>query len=422
MSTIHLALFGILFISVLIQFYLVAGFINCLKRWRQPLLENESCPKAIVVLCLRGGDPFLYRCIDGLLSQDYPDYEVRFMVDHANDPSMPILKKSLSGSPFERFQIEVLSSPLTTCSLKCSSLVQAIEGFPNSIQMIALLDADTIPHSTWLRELATGLVPKHVGAVTGNRWYKPTHCSRGSMIRYVWNAAATVQMYWYGIAWGGTLAIKMDSIHRSGMLDRWRHAYGEDTMVRTQLLTIGQKVAFVPSLMMINREDCSVSSFNSWVKRQLLSARLYHPFWLLVVGHGISSSLVLLWGIASCFTLLFQADLMGAGLVFAALCAYHVCLTSMLPWMEQAVFAVAKGRGEDVTWPNKSNFAVLLWIGWLTQWTYTWALLCSLFLKRFVWRGIEYEVAGPFEIKMQGYLPYQSAPESESSEAIYHSI
>ena len=422
MSTIHLALFGILLASALLQFYLVAGFVYRLRKWRQPLLENELCPKAVVILCLRGGDPFLTKCIDGLLAQDYPDFQVRFMVDHADDPAMPILKKALADSNFERFQIEVLDSPLTTCSLKCSSLVQAIEGFPASIEMIALLDADTIPHPKWLRELATALVPKNVGAATGNRWYRPTLCGRGSMIRYIWNAAAIVQMYWYEIAWGGTLAIKMDSIHRSGMLDRWRHAYGEDTMVRTQLLTIGQKVAFVPSLMMVNREECSVSSFNSWVKRQLLAARLYHPFWLLVVGHGISSSLVLLWGIASGIALLFQADFMGAGLVFLAIFTFHVCLTSMLPWMEKAVFAIAKARGEDVSWPSKSNFFVVLWIAWVTHWTYTWALLCCLFLKRFNWRGIEYEVAGPFDIKMQGYRPYQRDDTSESREAIPHSI
>ena len=160
MSTIHLALFGILFASVLIQFYLVAGFVYKLRKWRQPLLENEFCPKAVVVLCLRGGDPFLTKCIDGLLAQDYPNYEVRFMVDHADDPAMPILKTALADSNFDRFRIEVLDSPLTTCSLKCSSLVQAIEGFPASIEMIALLDADTIPHPKWLRELRLRWYPK----------------------------------------------------------------------------------------------------------------------------------------------------------------------------------------------------------------------------------------------------------------------
>ena len=406
MNIMLVALLGTLIASTLIQFLLVAGFISRLRRWQQPLLEDASCPQAVVVLCLRGGDPFLSRCIDGLLTQNYPNYEVRFLVDHAEDPAMPILRQALEVSSFKNFRVEVLTSPLTTCSLKCSSLVQAVEGLLESTEIMAMLDADTIPHSNWLRELATALVPKHIGAATGNRWYMPTHCSQGSLMRYVWNGAAVVQMYWYEIAWGGTLAIKLDSIRRAGIVDRWRHAYGDDTMIRKQLSTIGEKVVFVPSLMMINREGCTVASFQSWVKRQLLSARLYHPFWLLVVGHGISSALMILWGLLSCIAFLLQGNLLGAGLVFLALLAFHVCMTSMLPWMERAVCAIANARGEDVSWPGKSNWITVMWIAWLTQWTYTWALVCCLFLKRFNWRGIEYTVAGPWSIKMLGYQPF----------------
>jgi hypothetical protein len=217
-------------------------------------------------------------------------------------------------------------------------------------------------------------------------------------------------MYWYEIAWGGTLAIKLDSIRRSGILERWRHAYGDDTLVRTQLATIGQKVVFVPTLMMINRENCTLASFQGWVKRQLLSARLYHPFWLLVVGHGISSALVILWGLLSGLALLMQGNPIGASLVFLALFAFHVGQTCLLPWMEKSVCAIASARGEDVSWPNKSNWFTILWIGWLTQWIYTWALLKCLFLNRFTWRGIDYKVDGPWKITMLGYRPYRSEP------------
>ncbi len=420
MNVMLVALLSILIASTWIQFLLVAGFVSRLRRWQQPLLEDASCPQAAVVLCLRGGDPFLTKCIDGLLTQNYPNYEVCFLVDHVEDPAMPILKQALAVSSFRNFRVEVLTSPLTTCSLKCSSLVQAVEGLPESIEIMALLDADTIPHSNWLRELATALVPKQIGAATGNRWYMPTLCNPGSLMRYVWNAAAVVQMYWYEIAWGGTLALKMDSIRRAGILDRWRHAYGDDTMIRKQLSTIGEKVVFVPTLMMINRESCTVASFLSWVKRQLLSARLYHPFWLLVVGHGISSALLILWGLISCIAFLLQGNLVGAGLIFLALLTFHVCLTSMLPWMERAVRAIATARGEDVSWPSKSNRFTVLWIGWLTQWIYAWALVCCLFLKRFKWRGIEYAVAGPWKITMLGYRPYRSG--REGSDQVQQSI
>ena len=74
--------------------------------------------------------------------------------------------------------------------------------------MVALLDADTIPHRTWLRELVAPLADPRVGAATGNRWYMPAEAGWAGLVRYLWNAAAVVQMYCYGIAWGGTLALK----------------------------------------------------------------------------------------------------------------------------------------------------------------------------------------------------------------------
>ncbi len=394
----------------IIQFSLAAGFVKRLHRFKRSLLPDASCPSAAVVLCLRGGDPFLSQCIIGLLAQDYPRYEVCFMVDNLEDPSMPIIKKAIAKSGNVRSRIELLASPSSTCSLKCSSLVQAVEGLSDSIEIVALLDADTIPHATWLRELATALAPNEIGAATGNRWYMPKMGSHGALIRYAWNAAAIVQMYWYEIAWGGTLALKLDSIRRAGILARWRLAYCEDTMIRNQLSTIGQKVVFVPSLMMINREDCSVVSFQGWVKRQLLAARLYHPFWWLVVGHGVSSAILILWGFLTCMVLFAQGDWLGATGVFLALNVFQACLTSLLPWIERAVCNVAKARGEDVNWLGRPSWFTTLWIAWMTQWVYTWALIRCLFLKRFNWRGIDYLVAGPWGIQMLGYQPYRIEP------------
>jgi len=420
MSVVFIALVSTLVISVLVQLFLVAGFVNRLRRWQQPLLEDQMCPPAAVILCLRGGDPFLSKCIAGLLTQDYPNYEVRFMVDSESDPAMPILKSTIAEHSFARYKIETLASPRLTCSLKCSSLVQAINGLDDSTLFLAQLDADTIPQRSWLRELATALAPADVGAATGNRWYMPERCSQGAMIRYVWNAAAVVQMYWYSIAWGGTLAIKLDSIKRAGLIDRWSRSLCEDTMLRQQLGSIGERIAFVPSLMMVNREDCTVGSFLPWVTRQLLTAKLYHPFWLAVAGHGISSALVLVWGWGFCLASLIEGDFATAGQVGLAMVIFQTCLTLMIPWIESAVSKMLRSRGEETSWQRDLSWPQFFWFVCATQWVYTWALLSCLFLRSVDWRGIRYDVAGSWEIKMLGYRPF--ANEDQPHEVTQRSL
>ncbi len=408
MTQVLWALAITLIVSFAIQFVLVHGFVRSLRAWRRELLADDDCPPAAVILCLRGGDPFLSRCIDGLMNQDYPRYRVYFMVDHAEDPAMAVLQQALLNHTGKDYEIQVLREPLSTCSLKCSSLVQAVKSLPESTQFIASIDADTIAHSSWLRELATALAPEAVGAATGNRWYMPAELTQGSLVRYVWNAAAVVQMYWYRIAWGGTLAIKTSSIQRAGLVERWSNAFCEDTMLRQQLRPIGERVEFVPSLMMINREECTIGSFFSWVQRQLLTAKLYHPLWLAVVGHGISSAALLIWGWGLGLYLIAAQDAWTGLAVLIAMLVFQVSLSLLLPWMESAIQSMVQARGEPADWNRKLSSTRFAWSVWLTQWVYTWALVTCLFIRRVHWRGVEYDVHGSWKIRLLSYRPYRA--------------
>ncbi len=404
-------------ISLVIQIALAHGFVRCLRRARVESISDVDCPRAAVVLCLRGGDPFLEHCLTGLMNQDYPNYQLRFIVDHPEDPANAILQQALQTHGCTNYRLDYLTEPLDTCSLKCSCLVQVLNTLDPDIEFIAQLDADTTPHRTWLRELATGLKPPEVGAATGNRWYMPDEITAGSMVRNLWNAAAIVQMYWYRIAWGGTLAIKVDSIRRANLIDRWGRALCEDTMLRQQLRSIGQSVAFVPTLMMVNRESCTLSSFYTWVRRQLLTARLYHPLWSLVLAHGVSSILLLIagWGIVL-WTLL-----TGKWVAFVVSCVsmmgYQYVLTSLIPWMENAVKHVLSLRGENSNWDAKLGFMQKAYYVTLTQWVYTAALLSAQFARRVDWRQINYLVRGAWDIRMLGYRPYNSTETREQGNA-----
>ena len=250
-------------------------------------------PRTAIVLCLRGRDPFLEKCLESLLKQDYPDYQLHVVVDNRQDPAWQVAESLANRYGADRVCIETLDERRDTCSLKCSSVTQAIGRLDESFQVAALVDADTMPHPSWLGELTAPLADEHIGAATGNRWYMPGTGSWGALVRYLWNAAAVVQMYWYEIAWGGTLAVKRKVIDELGLLDRWRHAFCEDTMLCRQLGKHGLRVKFVPSLMMVNREDCGLGACLSWIRRQLLTARLYHPLWPLVLLHGLGTTLVL---------------------------------------------------------------------------------------------------------------------------------
>jgi cellulose synthase/poly-beta-1,6-N-acetylglucosamine synthase-like glycosyltransferase len=411
MSETALVLFWILVGSMAAQALLVFGFVAALRRFR-PGPATDFRPKAAVVLCLRGTDPFLPDCIRALLNQNYPNFDLHVVVDCIDDPAWSVVEDVVECQHARNVRVRPLEYRRDTCSLKCSSVVQAISELDDSYEVVALVDADTLAHPNWLAELVAPLADPGVGAATGNRWYMPHEISWGSLVRYLWNAAAIVQMYWYGIAWGGTLVLRLKTLRETDLLERWSHSFCEDTMLYGVLRRFGLRVVFVPSLMMVNREGCDIPGYFNWVGRQLLTARLYHPAWLAVAFHGISTSLLLIAVSVMLIASLAAAQYDALRMTVAGLLIYQGSMLFLIALLEAAVRPIVRARGEPVRWLSLS--AVLRFVPalFLTQAVYSAAVLLVLRVRNVVWRGVSYRICGPWQIHLEQYQPY-AAPQAQ---------
>ena len=225
--------------------------------------------------------------------------------------------------------ILTLTERLTTCTRKLASIVQALANVDGSYGIVAFLDSDTIPHATWLRELAAPLSDPRVGVSSGNRWYMPAELSAGSLVRYLWNAAAVVQMYCYGIAWGGSLAIQGEFLRRSDLRQRLANGFSDDTTICRAALAGGYRIAFSPSLVMVNRETCSVRGVFGFLQRQLLAVRLHNSWWGAVVGHGVITTAVTGFSFLLAATAAATANWSAATWAGATLIAYWAAMMLM---------------------------------------------------------------------------------------------
>ena len=401
----------ILVAVALAQLPLVRIFGRALKKmepWQdRGAGSQEELPHAAMILCLRGPDPFLAETLRAAAAQEYPHYRLFVIIDHPDDPAWNTVAETLGDPGPEHVTLVALENRRETCSLKCSSLVQVIESLDSSYEIVALLDADTVPHRSWLAELAGPLADPAVGATTGNRWYAPRQPSWGALVRYLWNAAAVVQMYCYGIPWGGTLAVKLRELRQSGLLDRWAHGFCEDTMLFAELKQRGQRIVFVPSLIMLNRESCHVSGFFNWVRRQLLTARLYHPGWPAVVLHGLLTTLVLFAGLLGFAASVFWGTSTETTWLATGLLVYLTVMHGMLVFLERRVHAVFAARSVTTSWITTRTWLWMILAIPLTQFLYAAALLSVLFVRRIHWRGITYQIDGPRDIRMIEYRPFQ---------------
>jgi cellulose synthase/poly-beta-1,6-N-acetylglucosamine synthase-like glycosyltransferase len=399
---------GFVVSCILCQSLIVFCFVWRVSRYHSIEVADSELPKAAIAVAVRGLDPCLAEAIRGLLRQDYPDYHVYIVVDSVEDQAWDLVKKIEAEQTRHLISVQCLTEPLTTCSLKNSALIQIIENLDDSREIVAFIDGDATPHPRWLRDLVTPLLDPRVGVTTGNRWYAPREAMWGSLVRYVWNVGAAVQMWLNNMVWAGSMAIKRSVIEEADLSSAWAKSLSTDAVLCREIRKHGHRVRFVPSVIMINREGTPLSDFVTWVQRQLLTAKLYHPQWSVVWIHALFILGVQLLGL----TLLACAIAVGNGMA-AAIAA----LGLLVYWCGSAVFVVlaelavrrAVGRSRQrPAWLSLRTFLRLLVALPLTNVVYPYAVLAMQRTKEVSWRGVRYRVRGADEIEIQENRPCQS--------------
>jgi cellulose synthase/poly-beta-1,6-N-acetylglucosamine synthase-like glycosyltransferase len=386
MKQLAILLSEILFAWLAIQLFLAIIFLSQLREKSRRLLPDEQLPKTAVILSLlgdyRGSNPSLFNSLQSLLKQNYPRYDLKIIVDNVDDYAWKIANDTIKELKANHAQISSLKWRNNNCSLKCISLVQAVSELDITYQVVALVNADTVVHPDWLRELVNPLIHPKVGATTSIPWYIPNGRYWGTLVRYLWNIPVVVQMCLYRIPWNGTLAIKRELFFQAGLLEKWGQSYAEDILIHEVLKKHGLQVKFVPSLIMLNREECRLPNLIYWLRHQFFAFRLYHPQWWAVVIDSFFSivlpNALLLLSIWMLFTKQWQV----AVIFSSAYCFYMLVLVLLAVLLEFNVQKILVHRGEKTT---KLTFFTLMKIflgGALTQCICGLAMISSWWISK----------------------------------------
>jgi cellulose synthase/poly-beta-1,6-N-acetylglucosamine synthase-like glycosyltransferase len=394
---------SILAIAVLCQAFWAWRFASLVAQPPAQPIQDDQLPRVAVVLCLRGADPSLIGCLNGLLRQNYPLYDVHVVVDNRHDPAWEIVHRAIRQTGAKNVRIRILDSEWAACSLKLSGLVQAIGAFDDPYDVVALIDADVTPYADWLRDLVAPFQNPKVGATTGIRWYVANKANWGTTVRYLWDAAACSQMYAFQIPWGGSLALRAELFTHGGLLEQWKRSLWEDTAVYQTCKENGLELRFVPAATMVNRETTDLKSCFQFIRRQMLNVRLYHPSWRVIVAHAIASSMGLaaaavLWAVSAFNGEWKTSVCLGGGLVASA-----GGMAFALSLLQSHVRRLVKRRGERTP---RLEWRTILGVP-LAQVVYLACLASAALLRRVQWRGITYEFHGPWQVRMLRYQRYR---------------
>ncbi len=360
-------------------------------------------PSVAVLLPIRGADPCLALCLEGLLNQDYPSYNIKIIVDSESDPAWAIVREVLAKRPRAAVTITLLEQRRETCSLKVSALLQGLAGLDESRQVVALIDADAAPRPHWLRDLAAPLRDAKIGATTGVRWYITDSPQWGSLVRMAWGAAAAAQMVAFGIPWGGSMAFRSELLRRSNLMEKWANCLCEDVPLESVIHGLGLRLHFVLAATMVNCESIDLKRCFQFIRRQMVSVRLYHRRWPLLLLCGLGSPFALVIALGAIAAALASVEYKAAAAIAGVLVLCLAGLFTGSMWIDGALRAVARRHGEALPQlPLKTVLAVPL-----MQFVYLAALVSATFARRVIWRGAVYELLGPMKLRLIEYQPYR---------------
>lgn len=369
---------------------------------------NTVKGRAAVLLPVRGSDPSFAACLEALLAQDYPDFEVHVVVDSKSDPAWQVVESARSEiQSHGSLHIHLMSNPLETCGLKCSALIHGVQQIQSEVEYLAMVDSDVVVHRSWLRELLSPLNESNVGVVTGNQWFEPESPAGGaSLIRSLWNAGSIVPTVMLRHPWAGSLAMRKSDFDRAGLLKIWSRSIVDDGPIADAFKPFGLEIRFVPSLVMVNREACDAAYITQYVRRMLTWSRHYEPTFQNTVVHAVITGALLL-GVA--------------GLTIAALCmfdwvSFAVAASSMVIasflnlagyLLVRAPIARIRSRlGQPLQQLSFSRLLRLAFLTNVTQLLYVKSALQALGAKEVNWRGATYSLDGQSNCRLIRYKPF----------------
>ncbi|MCX6349183.1 MAG: glycosyltransferase [Candidatus Aureabacteria bacterium] len=219
--------------------------------------ENGSTspfPRVTVMIPVRNSPKFLADCLDSLLPQDYPDYEVIVIDDGSSDNTAEVAK---------RYPVRLISSPRLGISSARNQAIRAARG-----EIVMTTDADLIVPRDLIRRLVAPLQDPGVGVTLA--WWGIRN--RENMV-----AALIYRVYEYIVRnitdadffWGYCVAFRKSLVDEVGYFDE-TIPFVEDLDFAYRVIRTGRRIRLLKDVRVLHyfRDSLSIH-----LKRHYKTAR-----------------------------------------------------------------------------------------------------------------------------------------------------
>ena len=379
-------------ILIFLGYKSLRGGIDYLAYFKRELAKpkSEFAPFASVFVPCRGLDQNLRENIAALFRQNYPVYEVIFVVDSESDAAVSVIENFLENSIPAKL---VIAGKARNEGQKVHNLRRAVLEVSGESEVFVFVDSDARPAENWLGSLVAPLEDEKIGCATGYRWFIARKNSFPAQLRSVWNASIASALganAKNNFCWGGSTAIRRKTFKKIEMREKWRGTLSDDFAVTRAMKNENLPIYFVPNCLTTTVEDCSFRELLEFTTRQMKITRVYAPhLWKAsFIGSALFSltfwtGILLLffisgWNFWLTFLLLLIIFALGAAKAWIRLKAVKLVLKNYEKELKQSFF-----------------WQITLWI--FSSVLYFYNGFCAFKSNVIVWRGITYKLESPKE-------------------------
>ncbi len=288
-------------------------------------------PVASVIVPCKGTDHGFHENIPAFLTQEYPRYQIIFVVDSKDDSAYSALGQLTKNKSNAHL---ALTNPVSGCSGKVAALLTGLASTADA-EVLVFADSDMKPDTHWLQNLVAPLQDETIGATTGYRWYFPTNWK--TLLFSIWNMISIVCLFypipWW--VWGGSTAIRKNVFEKLHIKEKWKTAISDDCTVTAAVKKAKYAIYFEPKCVMESPSETSIRRFMRFATRQFSWLRWHHPVLWLCAFFGFVGVIIIALGL---LLLLFSGDyipgfLLSSLILFEILCGWlgiHILSKNMV--------------------------------------------------------------------------------------------
>ncbi|MGA7196906.1 MAG: glycosyltransferase family 2 protein [Roseiarcus sp.] len=371
----------------LLSTLLVAAYRRGLPRAEIPGSE----PNVAVILPVRGGRN-LDRFLPLLRAQQYGRYRIIASVESTDDSAFALLRAAEAepGAPLET----TVAGLAANAGQKVWNQLAALERLRPDDDIVAFIDADTLPTPLWLPRLVAVIVNAGRPVATGYRWMTPADDRWSSCCLAAANASIAALprgVLPMTIVWGGSVAMKQKTLEAIAIEAVWRGAISDDVQMAEALRRHGLTAHAPRQGLLLSPVSCS------WREMVAFGVRQYRIIYLHQPGSW-AIALVFLWAPPIYLALAapsFVSGLPAAWLSLALILALAEVRTRLRRGIQRALWPELCGPRDARRWRAER---------WLRP---VWLLIHALCaagapLSRTIdWAGVRYRVAGPQNVVVE---------------------